>query len=163
MKKIFSYILVFINVILINSHVFFWGYIPSESMEPTFTPGDFILGTRFDKDDINRYDIITFKYPDDETKIFIKRVIGLPGEKIEIIDGIVYANGEKLDDSFVKELSEDSGMYEVPEGCYFMLGDNRRCSLDSRYWINTYVRSDQIVAKEKCKIWSSIPELLEAD
>lgn len=153
MKRLVSYMIVFISVILINSHVFFLGYIPSESMEPTLSTGDFIFGTRFDKGDINRYDIVIFKYPDDDTKIFVKRVIGLPGDKIEIVDGVVYANGEKLEDSFVKELSEDSGMYEVPEGCYFMMGDNRRCSLDSRYWLNTYVKNDQVIAKEKCIIW----------
>lgn len=162
MKKLFSYILVFVTVILINSHVFFLGYIPSESMEPTLNTGDFIFGTRFDIDEINRYDIIVFKYPDDESKYFVKRVIGLPGDKIEIVEGVVYANGEKLEDSFIKEedLSNEILSYEIPEGCYFMMGDNRNCSLDSRYWENTYVRNDQIIAKERCRIWPLIPDLL---
>lgn len=84
--------------------------------------------------------MVIFRYPDDESQIFIKRVIGLPGDKIEIADGRLIINGEAMVEDYVKEpMTGSFGPYEVPEGCYFMLGDNRNISQDSRYWKNTYV------------------------
>ena len=106
-----------------------------------------------------RFDIVIFKYPDDESQLFIKRVIGLPGETVEIKDGKVYIDGSEtpLDDSFIPETMKGSfGPYQVPEDCYFMLGDNRNNSKDSRYWKNTYVRFDQIVGKAVIRYYPSI-------
>ena len=99
--------------------------------------------------DPERFDIVIFKYPDDESKLFIKRVIGLPGEKVQIKDGKVYINDSEipLDDSFVPEKPRGSfGPYEVPENSYFVLGDNRNHSKDSRCWNSTsFVTFDEIV------------------
>ena len=100
--------------------------------------------------DPERFDIIIFKFPDDESQLFIKRLIGLPGETVEIRDGKVYINGsdEPLDDSFVPEVPTGNyGPYTVPEDSYFMLGDNREYSRDSRFWKNTFVSFDEIVGK----------------
>lgn len=102
-----------------------------------------------------------FKYPDDpeQKELYIKRIIGLPGETINIVNGKVYIDGKKtpLDDSFCPETPiGDFGPYTVPEGCYFMLGDNRNCSKDSRFWENTYVREDQIVGKAVLRYYPSI-------
>lgn len=156
---------VFVVVFLINNVVFINARIPSESMEKTIMTGDRILGFRlaygcnlekigFDISlkwkNPKRYDIIIFKYPDDESQLFIKRLIGLPGETVEIIDGKVYVNDSEiaLEDSFIPEKMWGSfGPYTVPEGCYFMLGDNRNHSNDSRYWENTFVHFDQIIGK----------------
>lgn len=161
-------VLVVNNVILINAKI------PSESMEKTIMTGDRIFGFRlayglnmnlFGNEiskkwkDPERYDIIIFKYPDDEEQLFIKRLIGLPGETVEIKDGKVYINGSDtpLDDSFVPEVpTGDYGPYTVPEDCYFMLGDNREHSRDSRFWDNTYVRFDQIVGKAVLRYFPSI-------
>lgn len=77
-------------------------------------------------------------------------MIGLPGETVEIKDGKVYINGSDtpLDDSFVPEVPIGSyGPYTVPEDSYFMLGDNRNRSRDSRFWDNTFVTFDEIVGK----------------
>ena len=90
------------------------------------------------------------KYPDDENEIFVERVIGLPGEIVEIKDGEVYINNsdESLDDSFTSEIPVgDFGPYEVPDNSYFVLGDNRNWAKDSRYWMNTYVEMDDILGK----------------
>ena len=123
---IFVVVVVFIvnNVLLINAKI------PSESMEDTIMTGDRIFGNRlaYINKDPQRFDIVIFKYPDDETQLFIKRVIGLPGETVEIRDGKVYIDGSEtpLDDSFTPEPPQgDWGPEVVPEGSYFMLGDNK--------------------------------------
>ena len=156
------------HVILINAKI------PSQSMERTIMTGDRIFGFRlsyglnlnfFGKKisvkwkEPKRFDIIIFHYPDDESQLFIKRLIGLPGETVEIRDGKVYIDGSEtpLDDSFVPETPlGDFGPYHVPENCYFMMGDNRQQSMDSRYWENTYVRFDQIVGKAIVRYFPSI-------
>lgn len=145
---LFVVIFVFIvnNLLIINAKI------PSESMENTIMTGDQIFGNRLSylNKDPERYDIVIFKYPDNEEKLFIKRVIGLPGETVKIVDGKVYINDNEapLDDSFLPEPMEGSfGPYEVPENGYFMLGDNRNWSKDSRFWNNTYVTREQILGK----------------
>ena len=83
---------------------------------------------------------------------YIKRVIGLPGDTIVIKNGEIYLNGseEPLAEPYLAETwtEENDGMtFEVPEKCYFMLGDNRNYSEDSRYWKNPYVQREEILAK----------------
>jgi signal peptidase I len=86
---------------------------------------------------------------------YVKRVIGLPGETIEGIDGYVYINGEKIEETYVKSLLEENfGPYTIPENCYFMMGDNRSMSFDSRLWENKYVSIDKIVGKAMFKYLS---------
>lgn len=140
----------FLCCLYLRMQIYTLAYVPSESMVPTLQEGDFLFTTKYDKAEIRRYDIVLFDFPDDEHLCFVKRVIGMPGDTIEIKDGRVYANGVLCQDHFVEELSNDDGIYQVPEGCYFMLGDNRNNSLDSRFWNNTFVRQDQIRGKVKC-------------
>lgn len=152
-KEWFIYIFVLVITILICRCILFFGVVPSGSMLPTIQEGDIIVGNRLAKDNIERYDVIIFQYPDDPSKIFVKRVIGLPGEIIEIQNGTVYADGDKLKDDFVKERSLDSGRYIVPQGSYFVMGDNRNGSNDSRFWENKYVGDDMVYAKVYCVLW----------
>ena len=156
-----TFLIIFCVVFALNKLVYINAVIPSESMQNTIMKGDRIIGNRlaYVKDDPKRYDIIIFKYPDDPSKIFIKRVIGLPGETVEIKDGKVYIDGSEtaLDDSFIPEKMQGSfGPYTVPDNCYFMLGDNRNDSKDSRFWKNTFVRFDQIVGKAVVRYYPSI-------
>ena len=151
---IFVVVVVFIvnNVLLINAKI------PSESMEDTIMTGDRIFGNRlaYINKDPQRFDIVIFKYPDDETQLFIKRVIGLPGETVEIRDGKVYIDGAEtpLDDSFTPEPPQGNwGPEVVPEGSYFMLGDNRNRSKDSRFWTNTFVKKEKILVKIIVWLW----------
>ena len=138
---------VFINkFILVNARV------PSASMENTVMTGDRLFGNRlsYRHSDPERGDIVIFKFPDDESQLFIKRIIGLPGETVEIIEGKVYINGsaEPLDEPYLaQEMIGSFGPYEVPEGAYFMLGDNRNYSADSRFWNNKFVYRDKILGK----------------
>ena len=103
-----------------------------------------------------RFDIIIFRYPDDEKQLFIKRIIGLPGETVEIHDGQIFIDGSKtpLKDVTTKEFMQGSfGPYTVPDNCYFVMGDNRNNSKDSRYWEHTFVTDDEIVGKAFLRYW----------
>ena len=153
-------IAVFVIAFLLGHFVYINARVPSGSMEETIMTGDRVFGNRlaYIKDDPERFDIVIFKYPDDESRLFIKRVIGLPGEVVEIKDGKVYIDGSptSLDDSFIPEKMIGSyGPYTVPENCYFMLGDNRNDSKDSRSWKNKFVRFDQIVGKAVVRYYPS--------
>jgi len=136
--------------------------IPTGSMENNLLIGDHLLVNKFvfaptlwswertllPIDEIKRGDIIVFKFPEDPERDFVKRVIGLPGETIELRDKKVYVDGKGLDEPYVHFLfpldtsSPDTGVdvrrtygpVTVPEGHYFMMGDNRDNSEDSRFW-----------------------------
>ena len=181
MNEILEYvkmiIVVVVVVLFVDGVILINAKIPSASMVTTIMTGDRIFGLRLayginwnifgnkisvKYKDPERYDIVIFHYPDDEKQLFIKRLIGLPGETVEIIDGKVYINGaeEPLEDSFINGVPNGNyGPYEVPEDCYFMLGDNRNNSKDSRFWNNKFVRFDQIVGKALFRYFPS-PKLL---
>ena len=124
--------------------------VPSGSMEETVMTGDRIMINRlaYIAEEPQRGDIVAFYYPDDGETLYLKRVMGLPGETIEGIDGYVYINGVKMENDFTTERIEyDFAPFEVPKDCYFMLGDNRNNSWDSRYWQNSFVEKDEIIGK----------------
>ncbi|HBI61380.1 MAG TPA: signal peptidase I [Lachnospiraceae bacterium] len=153
-KIVAGYLCFIIILYVIFQKVLMLSLIPSSSMADTLLPGDLIISTRYDigMEDIDRYDILIFTLPDEPEQEYIKRVIGLPGETIEIrTNGKVYADDVELDDAFIKEPMEwydNDNTYVVPEGCYFFLGDNRNHSEDSRYW-GKYVPVENVLAKEK--------------
>ena len=164
-KELWEYvkmiIFVLIFVLVVNNFLIINAKIPSPSMEDTIMTGDRIFGNRlaYVFGDPQRFDIVIFRYPDDESQLFIKRIIGLPGETVEIIDGKVYIDGSEapLDDSFTPETPTGNyGPYTVPENCYFMLGDNRNNSKDSRFWQNTFVERDAILGKAVLKYFPGI-------
>jgi len=115
--------------------------IPSNSMASTLQPGDFILSNSRAYRSANPKvgDIVIFDYPPDPKQVYIKRIIGLPGDRVEIIGGVVYVSGEKLDEPYVSDennvRSARQGITQVvPNQHYFVLGDNRDNSSDSRMW-----------------------------
>ncbi len=136
------------NFVIINATV------PTGSMENTIMPGDDLLGFRlaYIFSEPERGDIVIFRFPDDESQKFVKRIIGMPGDRVTICNGGVYLNGssEPIQELYLKEeWLKGAGPYvfDVPEDCYFVMGDNRNDSYDSRYWQNTYVSRDQIIGK----------------
>ena len=134
------------KVLIVNANI------PSGSMEDTIHPGDRVIGSRlaYLSQGPERGDIIIFRYPDDESQVFIKRVIGLPQEEVLIVDGQVYIDGAQkpLKELYLKEIPQGSfGPYEVPEDSYFVMGDNRNNSHDSRFWENHFVTRDEVMAK----------------
>lgn len=135
---------------VLNTCVIVNAQVPSGSMEATVMTGDRIIANRLSYliDNPQRGDIVTFIYPDDGKTAYLKRVIGLPGETIEGRNGKIYINGEQLEKDYTTEESYDNfGPYAIPDGCYFMMGDNRNDSWDSRYWTNKYVSSKDIIGK----------------
>lgn len=140
--------LVLNNFVIANSRV------PTGSMEKTIMAKSRVIGSRLSyiRSDPKRGDVVIFHFPDDPTgkMYYVKRVIGLPGETVNIVDGKVYIDGSDtpLDEPYLAEPMEGSyDPYTVPEGCYFMLGDNRNNSQDARFWQNKYVAKDKIIAK----------------
>lgn len=127
------------------------GRIPSESMEPTLMVHDWTLGNRLSYSDNppERGDIIIF-YSEEEDTSMCKRVIGLAGEEISFVGGHVYIDGAPLDESgyLDSDVSTECGeTFVVPEGCVFVMGDNREESFDSRFWENPYIPVEDIQSK----------------
>lgn len=147
----------FINeVVLINARII------SGSMEKTIMTGDRVMGARFAYwfSEPQRQDIVIFTSRERDNKTLIKRIIGVPGDTVEIYDGKVYVNGERLEEPYLwEEMYGSFGPYKVPEGCYFMLGDNRNGSGDSRYWSDPYVRREDILGKALFIYWPHIQGL----
>lgn len=161
----FPIVMAVIIAIILKTFVFANAVVPTGSMLNTIQQGDRIIASRIEyiNKSPQRYDIIIFNYPDDENQCFVKRVIGLPGETVEVINGIVYVtktDGEiiQLEDDFVTNCTPegDFGPFEVPEDYYFVMGDNRNSSWDSRFWENKYVHKSKIIGKVKFRYYPSI-------
>lgn len=137
-----------IAAILVKVFIVFNILVPSTSMYPTIKPGDSILVTKiYNFGKIKRGDILVF-YSKERKERLTKRLIGLPGDKVEVTDDCtVYINGNKQKEPYVKSPGGKSGTYVVPNGKYFFLGDNRVDSLDSRYWQNPYIDKSDIMGK----------------
>lgn len=136
------------NFVIINASV------PTGSMENTIMPGDNLFGFRlaYLMEAPERGDVIFFYFPDDESQKYVKRIVGLPGEKVVISQGKIYINDSEvpLEEEYLKEAwTSGTGPFEfeVPEDCYLVLGDNRNSSQDARYWANPYVAKEKIIGK----------------
>ena len=154
--------------------------VPSGSMENTFMTGSRVIGSRLNYlfTDPERGDVVIFVFgwecpacgntiegekqeicPYCESDVgkrgktiyYVKRIIGIPGDVIDIVDDKVYLNGSDtpLEEPYLaEEMNQgETFHFEVPEGCYFMMGDNRNWSLDARYWKNPYISKDKIIAQ----------------
>ena len=164
LEFILPIVIAFILAMVLRSFVFANAVVPTGSMLNTIQEGDRIIASRIEYTfhDVERYDIIIFKAPDEVAKgnektYYVKRVIGLPGETVTIVNGVVYVAGkdgksEQLRDDFITACTPTGnyGPYVVPEDSYFVMGDNRESSVDSRFWVTTnYVQKDLIIGKAK--------------
>ncbi|MCR5421334.1 MAG: signal peptidase I [Lachnospiraceae bacterium] len=155
-REIMEWILILeiavVVAVVVNMFLIVNAVIPSASMETTIMTGDRIFGNRlaYNNHDPERGDIVIFKFPDDESQLFIKRVIGLPGETLEVKDGKVYINGSStpLEEPYVTvDPMGDYGPVTIPSDGYFMMGDNRNQSADSRFWQHPFVYKEKILGK----------------
>ena len=139
---------------LINKFVVFKIVVPTSSMAPTIEAGDQILVSRlFNANDLKTGEIVVFK-SNYSNELLIKRVIGTPGDKVVVDEnGDVYINGKLLNQPYVKYPGGKYGEWKVPAGCYFMLGDNRANSYDSRYWSDPFIKASSIVAGAGFRIY----------
>jgi signal peptidase I len=136
-------------VLMLNKFVFILVTVPTGSMEETIMPGDRLyVDELFNIEDAERGDIIVFNSEELDNKRLVKRLIGLPGDVVEVkSNGNVFVNGEKLDEPYADESETDEKTFTVPEGSYLFLGDNRPISYDARYWTDPYIDGDQIIGR----------------
>jgi len=130
-------------------------YIPSPSMEPTLYPRDRIIVNKliYKFRPVERGDVIVFKYPLDTQRDFVKRVVALEGETVEIRNNYVYINGRRLDEPYLPRLSiPDFEPVRVPSGHVFVMGDNRNNSDDSRVW-GPLNLEEYLIGKTICIYW----------
>ncbi len=170
LKEALSWLLTVIIVMIVSyiitNFVILKAIVPTGSMKNTINEKDKVIGWRL-VSDIERGDIVIFPALESagEDALYVKRVIGLPGETIEIYDGTVFIDGLALKETYLPEyMRGEFGPYHVPEDCYFLLGDNRNWSGDARDWkINKYVSAKDIKAKVIFKYspkfeWTKSPE-----
>lgn len=162
----FIYVLVALGIVLlVHQFLFAPVSVDGESMMPTLKNRDRIILNKFEK--VDRFDIVVFPGPDDPSRLYIKRVIGLPGDEIIMQDDTLYINGKSVNepylDVFKSKLADNqlltgdftlmakTGVSKVPAGEYFVMGDNRSNSKDSR--IFGFVHGDQIDGTAEFRIW----------
>jgi signal peptidase I len=129
------------------------------SMDPTFATKQYLIVDEltYHFTTPKRGSVLIFKYPKDETKYFIKRVIGLPGETVSIKNGIVsiintaHPDGIALDEAYVKLPKDDTETYTLGQGEYYVMGDNRAQSADSRYW--GPVPTKDLIGRPIIRLW----------
>ena len=150
-----KYIVLIIALIYTLTNVITIQQVIGPSMNPTYQNGDALILGRFHYKifKIKRYDVISFS--DKQSKYLIKRVIGLPGEKIEYIDNKLYINDIEVDDKYSVDTYNFSvellGYDKIPEGYYLVLGDNRKDSLDSRQL--GLIKKENIIGKPYFRLW----------
>ncbi len=138
---------------------------PTNSMQPTFIRGDYFMvdKTYYENKSPNRMDVVVFRSPEEPGRDFVKRVIGLPGDRVEIRDKNVYVNGKLQDNGYVvhkdpqivpADISprDNYAPTTVPDRSLFVLGDNRDQSLDSRFW--GFVDISELKGKALYIYWS---------
>lgn len=171
-KEIWSWIKIFIIAIviafLVNNVIIMNANVPTGSMQNTIMAKDHMIGLRtaYWFKEPKRGEIVIFINPDYEDnpslgKYYVKRVIGEPGDKVVIKDAKIYINDSKeplkedyLPEEWVNKAGTDEELvYEVPQDCYFLMGDNRNSSNDARFWKNTYVNKSDIIAKAEFVYW----------
>lgn len=159
-KELLGWLLAFIVVLVVGMVVHFFVLEPfivdGPSMEPSFVSGDRILLSKISYllGKPERGEIVVFRYQADPSRDFVKRIIGLPGDMVQVRSGYVFVNGKELTETYISTYPlEDFPATRVPQGCYFVLGDNRRDSLDSRDANVGFVSSDAIIGKAALVIW----------
>ena len=162
-KEIFSWLKEIVIIILIfyliNTFLFQNTRVIGQSMEPTLQDGNAVIINKFTYrlKQPSKGDIIVFPYRGDHSRNYIKRIIGVPGDEINIKDSKVYVNSIEIEEVYIKENMELRGNilfpFTVPDDEYFVMGDNRNNSSDSRYKDVGTVPGEDIIGKASLRIW----------
>ena len=134
-------------------------HVSGESMENTLDDGDQLIVDKltYRFHDPERFDIIVFPFRYKDNTYYIKRIIGLPGETVQIVDGEIYINGELLEESYGRDVMQDAGLAAEPitlgDDEYFVLGDNRNYSSDSRDPSVALIHRKEIIGRAWLRIW----------
>lgn len=142
-------VVLFVSINLVSARI----RVDGASMEPTLVSGEYVIVSRLSYrfGSPQRGDIIVFHFPRDPKEEYIKRVIGLPGDVVEVKNGSVYVNGQFLDETYLKASTNYVGTWNVPAGQLFVLGDNRNNSSDSHDWGT--VPTEYVVGKALLVYW----------
>lgn len=142
-------VVLFVSINLISARI----RVDGASMEPTLVSGEYVIVSRLSYrfGSPQRGDIIVFHFPRDPKEEYIKRLIGLPGDVVEVKNGSVYVNGQQLDETYLKVETKYAGTWNVPADQLFVLGDNRNNSSDSHDWGT--VPMDYVVGKAILVYW----------
>ena len=156
-ETVTTVLLAFILALFIRAYIVEARMIPSGSMLPTIQQADRVLVNKlvYDFRDPQRGDIVVFQAPVNtgESQDFIKRVIGLPGETVEITEGVVYVNGEPIEEDYLMEAPDyEFGPVKVPADSLFVLGDNRNSSYDSHLW-NAWLDINKVKGEAFLRYW----------
>lgn len=153
-KEVVSWVKTFVfaaaAALFVNTTLVANAEVPTGSMENTIMTGSrvFINRLAYLKEEPQRGDIIEFYYPDDGKSRYLKRVIAVSGETVEGRNGSIFVDGAELEEPYIREKSYmDFGPYTVPEGAYFVMGDNRNNSWDSRFWNSKFVVKDAVIGR----------------
>ncbi len=140
LKELFPYLIVLIVAILVKTFIFSVVQVSGDSMDDTLANNDYMIlnKVKYYFNDIKRFDIVVVKH---EGRYFIKRIIGLPNEKVEYIDNVLYIDGKETKEPFLNNQKTKDFEKDIEEGEYFVLGDNRNNSLDSRI-LGSFARKD---------------------
>ena len=147
----FCFFICLIVVIIFVYVIFNISFVTSGSMEPTIKERELTITNRlaYTVKDPGRGDIVICR-AGDQNELMLKRIIGLPNDEISFVDGYVFINGVICDESAYLKSDVETNcteLFTVPEGCYFLLGDNRENSIDSRHWNNTFVKRENLIGK----------------
>ncbi len=150
-KEIISYVIIFLVVILVRTFIVTPVIVSGNSMNDTLKNGDVLLLKKYDNN-YDRYEIVIFEH---EGEMLVKRVIGLPGETINYIDNELYVNGVVTKDDYA-DITSDFNMEQlkedfIPKDYYFVVGDNRNNSVDSR--VIGLISKDQIIGSTSFSLW----------
>lgn len=142
-------VVLFVSINIISARI----RVDGDSMEPTLVSGEYVVVNRlsYRLGHPQRGDIIVFHFPRDPKEEYIKRVIGLPGDEVNVMNGLVYVNGQSLDENYLDVKMNYTGSWTVPTGQLFVLGDNRNNSSDSHDWGT--VPMDYVVGKAVLVYW----------
>lgn len=161
LKDTAKYIAIALVVLLLITYVVSLQQVVGDSMNPNYQDGDILILSKihYRLRKPRRFEVVAIKYQN--TKYFIKRVIGLPKESVKYQDGVLYINGEAVEEKFeITEKTEDFSLADldikdgvIPEGYYLVVGDNRNNSLDSRFKEVGLIHESEFIGKVLFRVW----------